>query len=82
MQKQLTAEELQQIQELQTTSEQTLFALGKTVYLKSKVEQELSMLETKQAATEQKLNQLIDAITAKYGEGTVNVETGTITPKQ
>lgn len=85
--KQLTAEELQQIKDMQSQYNKFVFELGS-------IEAQLqNILSAKAAAEAEKNNilsdikklgdrekELVNTLQEKYGNGNINVETGEITP--
>ena len=85
--KQLTPEELQQIQELQKQYNQFVFDLGsieaqlQNVY---KAEADLKAEKTNVMGDIAKLGErekeLVDSLQTKYGTGNINPQTGEITP--
>jgi hypothetical protein len=86
---QLTQEELQQIREFQSKYNQTLFEIGLTeaqrLALLEQVEKRESDKKTllgDLATIEQKETELIKTLQEKYGTGSINPETGEITPTQ
>lgn len=83
-----TNEEMQQISKLQSRYQSTIFQLGESQLRKKSVELELENLKQ----IEEKLigeyksvqndeNSLLQQLTDKYGEGSLNIKTGTFTPK-
>jgi len=86
---QLTQEELQQVRELQSKYNQTLFEIGvaeaQRLALLEQVEKRESdkkALLNDLATIEQKENELVKSLQEKYGAGSINPETGEITPIQ
>jgi oligoribonuclease NrnB/cAMP/cGMP phosphodiesterase (DHH superfamily) len=86
---QLTQEELQQIRDLQSKYNQTLFEIGVAeaqrlalVEQVEKRESDKKSLLSDLATIEQKENELIKSLQEKYGTGSINPETGDITPIQ
>jgi hypothetical protein len=86
---QLTQEELQSIKELQSKYNQTLFEIGVVeaqrlalVEQVEKREADKKTLLNDLATIEQKENELAKSLQEKYGTGSINPETGDITPAQ
>ncbi len=86
---QLTQEELQQIREFQSKYNQTLFEIGvaeaqRLALLEQaeKRESDKKILLNDLATIEQKENELVKSLQEKYGTGSINPETGDITPIQ
>ena len=86
---QLTQEELQQSREFQSKYNQTLFEIGvaeaQRLALLEQVEKRESDKKSLLAdldTIEQKENELIKSLQEKYGTGSINPETGEITPIQ
>lgn len=86
---QLTQEEIQQIKELQSRYNQTIFELGSVeaqiVVFHENIEK---LTEAKKGlvsdlkTVEQKESELVKSLQEKYGQGDINIETGEITPIQ
>ena len=86
---QLTQEELQSVRDLQSKYNQTLFEIGVTeaqrLALLEQVEKrefDKKSLLNDLATIEQKENELTKSLQEKYGTGSINPETGEITPIQ
>ncbi len=82
MSQQLTAEELQQFQTVRNSIFETISILGELNYRKTLLEVELEALKViiKDNATKEKV--LLNEFGKKYGDGSINTETGVITPIQ
>ena len=80
MSQKLTPEELQQFQDLRNGIYETISILGDLNYRKTLLDLELdSLKETiKQNATKER--ELLNAFGKKYGDGSINPETGQIKP--
>jgi len=85
----LTQEELQSIKDLQSKYNQTLFEIGVTEAQRIALKDQLEKLETSKdtlfkdlVTIEQKETELTTVLQTKYGQGTINAETGEITPAQ
>jgi hypothetical protein len=86
MSQQLTPEELQQIKELQTRYNQTIFELGASEgQIIAFMEQIEKLTKAKKGLVsdlktiEQKESELTASLQEKYGNGSINAETGEIT---
>ena len=84
-----TDEELQSIAKLQSEYQQSIFALGQIDLEKTNAEQQLKLLtEQREKIFENWKNlqkqesDLLNSLSAKYGEGTLTIKDGTFTPKK
>jgi oligoribonuclease NrnB/cAMP/cGMP phosphodiesterase (DHH superfamily) len=85
----LTQEEIQQIKELQTRYNQTILEIGaaeaQLIVFQENIEK---LTEAKKGLVsdlktiEQKESELVKTLQEKYGQGSINIETGEITPAQ
>jgi hypothetical protein len=84
-----TSEEMEQISKLQSRYQSTIFQLGETQIRKKSVDLETEYLkkvednlieEYKKIQTDE--GNLLQQLTEKYGEGSLNINTGTFNPKQ
>lgn len=85
----LTQEELQSIKDLQSKYNQTLFEIGVAEAQRLALLDQVEKLESNKkillgdlSTIEQKENELISSLQEKYGTGSINPETGEITPIQ
>lgn len=86
---QITPEEIQQIKDLQSKYNQTIFEIGaaeaQLIVFQENIEK---LTEAKKglvadlATIERKETELTKSLQEKYGEGNINIETGEITPVQ
>jgi len=83
----LTQEELQQIKDLQSKYNQTLFEIGVTEAQAIALKDQLEKLENNKSnlfkdlvTIEQKESELTATLQTKYGQGSINTETGDISP--
>ena len=83
---QLTQEELQSINDLQSKYNQTLFEIGVAEAQRLALYDQVEKLESNKkvllgdlASIEQKENELVKSLQEKYGTGSINPETGEIT---
>jgi flagellar biosynthesis chaperone FliJ len=86
---QLTTEELQSIKDLQSKYNQTIFEIGVAEAQRIALQEQVDKLgENKKqlvndlATIEQKESELVNNLQEKYGAGSINPETGEITPIQ
>jgi hypothetical protein len=75
----LTQEELTQLKNLQTRQNNLLMDLGSIEYRMSLLEQTKNDLKSQVLEVERLNNELGAQLTQKYGNGTLNLETGEIT---
>ena len=75
----LTQEELTQLKDLQTRQNNRLMDLGSIEYRISLLEQTKNDLKSQVLEVERLNNELGAQLTQKYGNGTLNLETGEIT---
>jgi flagellar biosynthesis chaperone FliJ len=85
----LTAEELQQIKDLQSKYNQAIFEIGASEAQLiafqqgiEKLQQAKKDLVSNLTTIEQKESELVKSLQEKYGQGNINPETGEITPVQ
>jgi hypothetical protein len=85
----LTAEELQQIKDLQSKYNQTIFEIGASEAQQIAFQQGINKLQKAKeglvsdlTTVEQKESELIKSLQEKYGQGNINPETGEVTPIQ
>jgi len=85
--KQLTTEELQQIKEMQAQYNKYVFELGSVEAQLQQLLQQKSALETEKgnivsdiSKLAQRESELVKTLQDKYGTGSINPETGEITP--
>ena len=75
----LTQEELNQINQLRTQQSEVILSLGQLEYQLFILEREKQKLKSKLEDLEIQSEQAADNLTAKYGPGSINLETGEIT---
>lgn len=85
----LTAEELQQIKDLQSKYNQAIFEIGASEAQLiafqqgiEKLQQAKKDLVSNLTTIEQKESELVKLLQEKYGQGNIDAETGKITPVQ
>jgi oligoribonuclease NrnB/cAMP/cGMP phosphodiesterase (DHH superfamily) len=86
---QLTQEELQQVKEFQSKYNQTLFEIGVAEAQRLALLEQVEKRESDKKSLlndldiiEKKENELVKSLQEKYGIGSINPETGEITPIQ
>lgn len=86
---QLTPEELQQIKDLQSKYNQTIFEIGASEAQILAFQQGIEKLQQAKkgllsdlTTIEQKESELVKSMQEKYGQGNIDPETGNITPIQ
>ena len=86
---QLTPEEIQQIKDLQSKYNQTIFEIGAAEAQLIVFQENIEKLDAAKKGLvsdlktiEQKETELTKTLQEKYGEGNINIETGEITPVQ
>jgi oligoribonuclease NrnB/cAMP/cGMP phosphodiesterase (DHH superfamily) len=86
---QLTPEELQQIKDLQSKYNQSIFELGASEAQILAFQQGIEKLQEAKkgllsdlTTIEQKEAELVKSLQEKYGQGNIDIETGSITPVQ
>lgn len=86
---QLTPEELQQIKDLQSKYNQTIFEIGASEAQILAFQQGIEKLQEAKkgllsdlTTIEQKETELVKSMQEKYGQGNIDIETGNITPIQ
>jgi flagellar biosynthesis chaperone FliJ len=85
----LTAEELQQIKDLQSKYNQTIFEVGASEAQLIAFQQGIERLQKAKeglisdlSSIEQKETELVKSLQEKYGQGNIDLETGEITSDQ
>ncbi len=78
--KQLTAEELSQFQNYRTEANRLAAMLGEIHYQKTLIDLELDNLKVAIKSNVDTQQALMKTLGEKYGDGSINVETGEITP--
>lgn len=76
----LTQEELKEFQSLREKTFETVGILGDLTYRKTLIEFELEALNQTIKENAQKERALLVEFGNKYGDGSINIETGEITP--
>ena len=86
---QLTTEELQSIKDLQSKYNQTIFEIGVAEAQRLALQEQIEKLQSNKVALvndlatiEKQESELITTLQEKHGNGSINPETGEITPIQ
>lgn len=79
---QLTPEELKEFQDLRNSIYETISILGDLNYRKTLIEFEIENLNEQIKENSVKERELLTKFGQKYGNGSINAETGEITPLQ
>tara|TARA_R110000803_G_scaffold149506_1_gene214872 strand:+ start:629 stop:880 length:252 start_codon:yes stop_codon:yes gene_type:complete len=78
----LEKEELQQLKDFRTKEENIILSFGQLGYQRAQLdEQEDELLEFKKKFNEER-SDFATTLTTKYGNGTIDIETGKITPTE
>lgn len=72
----LSQEEIQQLKEFQTDSNQVIFELGQIDLQKALLEGQRSNILENLAKLQEKQNQFAKELQSKYGEGNIDLESG------
>ena len=80
MSQQLTPEELKQLQDVRTAIYETVTIIGDLNYRKTLIDLELEAIKEKVKANSIAERDLTKQFGQKYGDGSINIETGEITP--
>ena len=82
-----TEQEMQAIAQLQNDYQQHIFSLGQIDLEKTDLEQQLQELQTKRTEifenwkkTQQEESNLLNSLSQKYGDGSLNLKDGTFKP--
>ena len=85
----LTTEELQSIKDLQSKYNQTIFEIGVAEAQRIALQEQVDKLQSTKvelvndlATIEKQESDLVTSLQTKYGNGSINPETGEITPVQ
>jgi predicted nuclease with TOPRIM domain len=84
-----TEQEMQSIAKLQSEYQQSIFALGQLDLEKTDLEQQLSQIKEQRDKVydnwknlQDQENQLLNSLSQKYGDGSLNLKDGTFKPIQ
>jgi len=76
----VTPEELQQLQEVRKAVHETISIIGDLNYRKTLIDLELEAIKEAVKQNSAKERALLSQFGQKYGDGSINTETGEITP--
>jgi hypothetical protein len=78
MSKQLTAEELQQVRVLKQEYTNLSLSIGELVLQKANIEEDIKLALESRKNIYEKESALAKQLQEKYGEGTINIDTGEV----
>lgn len=76
----LSQEELQSLKDFQTREENLVLVFGQIAYQQESLEDQMEKAIEEKRKFEKERADLATELTSKYGNGTINIETGEITP--
>ena len=76
----LSQEELQQLKEFQSREEGLVLLFGQIAYQQQTLEEEQDKAIAQKEKFDTERSEFASSLTSKYGNGTINIETGEITP--
>ena len=77
-----TEEELNKLTTLQKKTQQSTFQFGQLYLSKIKLQEQENALKDHVSSLEQEEIKLAEGLNAKYGKGSINMETGEFTPTE
>jgi len=78
----LTQEELQNLKDFQTREENLIVAFGQIAYQQQTLDEQQDKVIEEKEKFEKERAEFALSLTSKYGNGTINIETGEITPTE
>jgi len=78
----LTQEELQNLKDFQTREENLIVAFGQIAYQQQTLDEQQDKVIEEKEKFEKERAEFATSLTSKYGNGTINIETGEITPTE
>ena len=78
--KKFSEEELKQLTTLQKKTQQSTFQFGQLYLSKLRLEEQETVLKNQVIALEKEEAELAETLSAKYGRGSINIDTGEFTP--
>lgn len=78
--KKFSEEELKQLTTLQKKTQQSTFQFGQLYLSKLRLEEQEIVLKNQVIALEKEEAELAETLSAKYGKGSINIDTGEFTP--
>ena len=76
----LSQEELQKLKEFQTREENLIVVFGQITYQQQTLDEQQDQAIEEKQKFEKERSEFASNLTSKYGNGTINIETGEITP--
>ena len=76
----LSQEELQQLKEFQSREEGLVLLFGQIAYQQQTLDEEQDKAIAQKEKFDTERSEFASSLTSKYGNGTINIETGEITP--
>ena len=76
----LTQEELQKLKDFQVKEENLVVAFGQLGYQRAVLDEEEDKILDSKKALDSERSEFASSLTSKYGNGTINIDTGEITP--
>ena len=76
----LTQEELQKLKDFQNREEALVVSFGQLGYQRAILDEEEDILLESKKKFDKERAELASSLTTKYGNGSINIETGEITP--
>jgi len=76
----LTQEELQKLKDFQTREETLIVAFGQIAYQQQTLDEQQDKAIEEKGKFDKERSEFASNLTSKYGNGTINIETGEITP--
>ena len=76
----LTQEELQSLKDFQTREESLVYSFGQVAYQRAVLDEEEDKLLDSKKNFDKERSEFASALTSKYGNGSINIENGEITP--
>jgi len=76
----LSEEELQKLKEFQTREEHLIVAFGQIAYQQETLDKQQDKAIEEKEKFEKERSEFATSLTTKYGNGTINIDTGEITP--
>jgi len=78
----LTEEELQKLKEFQTREENLIVAFGQIAYQQETLDKQQDKAIQEKEKFDKERSDFATSLTSKYGNGTINIDTGEITPTE
>jgi len=76
----LTKEELSKLTEFQTREENLILVFGQIAYQQQTLDEQQDKAIEEKGKFEKERSEFASTLTSKYGNGTIDIETGEITP--